>query len=136
VGTRTSRRLTRIKTYAGALMRDYRLTYEMSPLTSRSRLHSVATCDGGGVCLPATELTYTSEAPTWSPYNLTGTLHPGFRASDAALGGLHFGDFDGDGHEDVLYWVREGGRGRWWVRRGDGATFEGDAYPQEEIAGL
>src|SRR5215831_14646926 len=56
----TTVRLTDVKTYAGAsLVADYRIAYQQSPSTQRSRPTSVTLCDGGGNCLPATTLAWT-----------------------------------------------------------------------------
>jgi len=36
------------------LVYDYKLSYEQSPTTGRSRLISIQECDGNGACLPST----------------------------------------------------------------------------------
>ena len=53
--SRTTVRLTDVKTFAGAvLVGDYRLTYGQGSSTQRSRLAALTVCDGASNCLPAT----------------------------------------------------------------------------------
>ena len=66
----TTKRLTGIKTYVDLdgdgnnidqgdnLVKQYSLTYEYGAATGRSRLISMAECDGAGACLPETELAW------------------------------------------------------------------------------
>jgi RHS repeat-associated protein len=92
---RNTVRLTNIRTYVGETMvRDYRLTFDQSPSTQRSRLTSVVLCDAAGACLPATNVGWQAQSnPTanvagqysgWSGYRITS------------------GDWNGDGRSDVM----------------------------------
>src|SRR5262249_48282403 len=56
---RTTVLLTDVLTYAGqSLVADYKLAYQQSSATLRSRLTSVTLCGGDGSCLPATAFTW------------------------------------------------------------------------------
>ncbi|RJQ47777.1 MAG: hypothetical protein C4528_04055, partial [Gammaproteobacteria bacterium] len=53
----TTVRLTNVKTYTGTtLVKDYRLAYDQSAATQRSRLTSITECAGDGVCLLGTTM--------------------------------------------------------------------------------
>ncbi|WP_253707510.1 FG-GAP-like repeat-containing protein [Bradyrhizobium sp. WD16] len=57
----TTVRMTDVRTFVGAaLVADYKFVYEQSGPASRSRLVSVTVCEGGGSCLPATTVNWTS----------------------------------------------------------------------------
>lgn len=98
----TSVRLTNVRTYEGDnLVADYRLTYDTSPATSRSRVTSVELCDAAGAsCLPATSFDYSVEAFPINVTMSTGTIW----APPGEDWQQQFGDFNGDGMSDVL-WV-------------------------------
>lgn len=71
--SQTTVRMTNVKTYTnGTVIGDYRLTYQQNGAANRTRMTSVAACDGSGSCLPATTMSWTSPissfgAPTmWS----------------------------------------------------------------------
>lgn len=50
----TAQRMSRVQTYAGTtLVTDYRLGYQQSTATGRSRLATLTPCGGDGSCLPA-----------------------------------------------------------------------------------
>lgn len=50
--TQLTRRIRRIQTYAeGALVREYRLDYDQSPISSRSRVTQLTECAADGACL-------------------------------------------------------------------------------------
>ena len=72
--TQTTVRLTDVKTLAGAtLVADYKLAYQQSGPSNRSRIVSVTVCEGGGTCLPATTANWTKPSvgfgaqQQWSP---------------------------------------------------------------------
>jgi hypothetical protein len=79
----TGVRLTNVKTYAGStLVADYRLAYQQSGATTRSRITSVVVCEGGGTCLPATTFAWqdtavgftTSSFATGNVFNSAGSI--------------------------------------------------------------
>lgn len=106
-------------------VRTYRLVYDTSPTTGRSRLQSVRACAGASevVCLPPTSFTYEpGAAPVF-------TAHDGFARSDLALlrmtdasgaYGTLTGDFNGDGRTDLLRWASSASLNQLYLSRGDG----------------
>lgn len=135
--TRTRRLLTRIAMYAPAadkapqsLVRSYRVDYETSPTTKRSRVTRMRLCDGGAVevCLPPTTFAY--------PPDYEGDIGPAFEQKAYAgfdvfdlTGGLialHIADVNGDGRDDVVYRQRGG---QWYARFGQDDGL-GPAVPQ------
>ncbi|MDI1476385.1 FG-GAP-like repeat-containing protein [Polyangium sp. y55x31] len=109
-GTRidTKLRLSTITTsvgvpYSASTARQYRLSYAVSPATSRSLLQGLSECDAAGVCLPATTFQWQAEAagdfavvmPTNDPWYQAELRHdPG------AV--LIPGDYNGDGRMDFI----------------------------------
>ena len=74
------------------LVRDYRLSYRADiSITHRSLLQSITTCDGAGVCLPATTFAYEP-----------GSEAVRVRATGIDDSGVATGDLDGDGRDDVI----------------------------------
>lgn len=106
-------------------VRTYRLQYDVSPTTGRSRLQSVKVCAGASetTCLPPTSFTYEpGAAPVF-------TAHAGFARSDLALlrmtdasgaYGTLTGDFNGDGRTDLLRWASTASLNQLYLSRGDG----------------
>lgn len=87
-------------------VRTYELDYTDSPRSGRSLVTSISTCDGTGVCLPATTFEYPSST---FDANLNLEVLAGL---DQALSGEQLvADFDGDGSDDLL-------------RPGSGTSFE------------
>jgi RHS repeat-associated protein len=80
------------------LLRSYRLHYRHDSLSKRSLLDQVQECDGADACLSATRFDwspynqYYNDLDTHIPVDLTG-----------GLAGLHVGDLDADGRDDILY---------------------------------
>ncbi|RCX31658.1 RHS repeat-associated core domain-containing protein [Thioalbus denitrificans] len=84
----------------GVLAREYRLSYEQSAITGRSRIRSVRECGMEGGCLPALEFTWQEgqkgfiEEPAWGiddpDFNFSYKENPdvGFRALDLNGDGL------------------------------------------------
>lgn len=121
----------------GAVMvRAYKLSYEASLATGRSRLTSVLECVGPAnqetVCLPAVSMTYSgANAPTF-------TAHTGFGASpmrnlpmtEPVYGeyGILTGDFDGDGRTDILRWSRTTSYNELWLSNGDGTFTKSSSF--------
>jgi hypothetical protein len=105
VGTfavQTLERLSRIQTYVGeTLLTDYRMGYEYSPDTARSRMTSIKECNGNASgCLAPIQLTSTSGGHGLST-TTQGTQHT--VSGDWRTPFLVFpGDYDGDGRTDLF----------------------------------
>ena len=97
-------RMTGIRTSTdGALVRDYRLAYDESPATGRSRLRSVTECDAAGDCLVPTDFDWApavgggwQSAPDFTPPDILA-------ASNWGDVGARFVDVNGDGLTDFLH---------------------------------
>jgi Salmonella virulence plasmid 65kDa B protein/FG-GAP-like repeat/Insecticide toxin TcdB middle/N-terminal region len=102
-----TKRITNIKTYTNSttLVKDYRLTYEQSAATQRSRLKTLTECDGNTttpICQQTTTFgwqdnTYTGFA--WPP--VTGSSVTVATGNFAAHAGTS-ADVNGDGKVDVV----------------------------------
>jgi hypothetical protein len=101
---KTTVRLANARTYvAEARALDYRVTYELSPTTSRSRPTSVTQCDGAGsACLAPTVLGWQSGS---NQFSLAGQGYP-IPGADYGPGHsgwlMSAGDFNGDGRIDFV----------------------------------
>ena len=96
---KTTVRLTKVQTFAGSTMvADYRLAYEQSPTTGRSRLTSLKLCTGASVCLPAT--TFGWQSGTTTP---TVVTNPGGQNGTLSGHRPYVGDFNGDGVTDIMW---------------------------------
>jgi len=86
---RTTVRMSNVKTYTNsALVSDYRLSYQQSGAAQRSRITSIALCEAGGACLPATTMTWTNERPVAGAYtNMFNLWSMYFAAGPLALRG-------------------------------------------------
>jgi hypothetical protein len=88
-----------VQTFTGSTMvADYRLAYEQSPVTARSRLTSVTLCTGSGACLPAT--TFSWQNGTTTP---TVVTNPGGQNGTLSGHRPYLGDFNGDGLTDIMW---------------------------------
>ncbi|MFZ5654697.1 MAG: toxin TcdB middle/N-terminal domain-containing protein, partial [Pseudomonadota bacterium] len=78
-------------------VREYRLTYDASAATGRSRVVGVQECGGDGVCLGVTQV-------GWQGNILDLSQQINWINSQPAWTGYKFytGDFDGDGRTDIL----------------------------------
>lgn len=120
----TQVRLKRLRARTGdAVQRTYELEYAASATTSRSRLAKVSACDGAGVCMAPTLLTYSTDSPGTQPWDVAtpqqgGTVDPDYLPEYP----LYFADFDGDGRDDMLFWLPVPSPG-WWLRRSTGLTW-------------
>jgi hypothetical protein len=115
----TEKRLTNVKAYAGAsLVSDYRLTYQLSTSTGRSRITRLELCDGGGNCLPGTNFEW-QDGGTFG-FTWLG-LHPNQRypinSGDISGGAFNVVDWNGDGRSDV-FWFGPQGQNRWYLNNG------------------
>ena len=111
---KSTKRISNIKTYtyttgnaASTLVKDYRLTYEQSQATQRSRLKTLTECDGNATtpsCLSAviflnsiTSKNFVRD-DTWVANTLDSDFH-----HDLGGGGLRVVDLNGDGLPDLLH---------------------------------
>ena len=104
---RTTVRMKNVQTYSGAtLSRDYRVAYEQSSATQRSRLISLTECEGGGGCLKPIIVNWVAtpggwqEAPNYKmPTHIAADGHGDL--------GTRFVDLNGDGLQDFVYsrWI-------------------------------
>lgn len=96
---KTTQRLTNVQAYVDAnLVTDYRLAYNQSSATGRSRLVSITQCDGSGICLPATSF-------SWQQGTMNQTVVSNVAGQNGTLSGFrpYIGDFNGDGMADVFW---------------------------------
>jgi len=94
-------RLANVQSYAGdTLSRDYRVTYELSSATQRTRLASLTECTAADTCLAPTALAWSG-----SPEMSFGPIvESPFVAADTSTTSNAFdvGDFNGDGFADLV----------------------------------
>lgn len=108
--TQTSVRMNRVQIFASAvLVREYRLAYDVSTATGRSRMVSLQECAGDGVCLGATSLEWQGSGAGLDVHRQWGTGHTN---SD------QLGDFNGDGKTDVIQFYN--GNSYVWLSNGQG----------------
>lgn len=98
-------RLAKVQTYVGTTkVKEYRLGYDISPATKRSRLTILAECDGvgAGTCLPSSNFAWQGDANM--ALTLAATLGLGLTDSTEFNNGTRIfsADFDGDGKSDFL----------------------------------
>jgi RHS repeat-associated protein len=105
---RGTARLTNVKTYAGTSatpttpVKDYRLTYNSSEPTARSRIATITECEGSGACLPATTFSWADDANNFNgtqiSWPIDGSL---FTYTGATAAGKDIWiDVNGDGIAD------------------------------------
>ena len=97
-----TQRLMDVMTYAqGALVKDYKLTYDQSPATQRSRLTSLQECDATTTnCLQPTVIGWQSAGGNANPDTAWGLRTASYNTN--ALG-FQMADVNGDGLPDVIY---------------------------------
>ena len=96
---KSTKRMTNVRTYNGStLIKDYRLTYELSTATQRSRLKTLTECDGATtpICKQATVMGWGDLQALY-----TKTLTP-VSGSDWNANYVWTGDYNGDGRTDLL----------------------------------
>jgi hypothetical protein len=100
----TTVRLTDVKTFAGTtLVADYKLAYQQSGPSNRSRLTSVAVCEGSGACLPATNVTWTNPAAGFlAPQGWSSFYGSAGGWSDNNIVPRMLVDANGDGLPDIV----------------------------------
>ena len=89
-------------------VRTFRLGYNTSGTTPRSRLNSVQECDRYGYCLAPTVFTWQNGV---ADLNAEVTSAVSGQGSEYAV----HGDFNGDGRTDILYPVFNGAVSMFWV---------------------
>lgn len=90
-------RLSNIKTYVDdTLVKDYRLSYDYSPLTKQSRIKSIQECSISN-CKPATSFNWQNGSASLK-YDMKP--HPAGGWGDPAY--TRMGDFNGDGKQDIF----------------------------------
>jgi len=98
-----SKLLSEIKIYQGKTkVYDYKLTYEASPNTDRSRLVSIQECNGNGVCLPATTFNWQTNAKGWTESKTTLPGDLVYVGTDAVQIRGKLIDMNGNGSSDYL----------------------------------
>ncbi len=146
---KTAMRLSNIQTYAkvGAtdtLIHDYRLEYEYSPATLRSRLSKISQCNAANECLQPIVLSWQGPATAQAAFSFSRSLPGATTANNAYIDASHkeivSGDFNGDGKTDLLHlhpnadpqysWVAlSNGNGTFTFTRSlPGATVANNAY--------
>ncbi len=98
-------RLSNIKTYVGNdVVKDYRVTYALSPVSNRSRITHITECSGEGNCLLPIELSWTDYSPDWEAGS---NLPAAALTADGRMRGTAV-DVNNDGHTDWVMAVRDG----------------------------
>ena len=101
---KTLQRLAHVKTYAGgALVSDYRATYDVSPSTRQSRITSFTECGYTGsaeTCLPP--ITIGLDATAAGSYNLSSYTSQGDTCMQTC-GSWQVADVNGDGKADLIH---------------------------------
>ena len=122
---KTTVRLTNVKTFVGAtVVKDYRLTYNLSGATKRSRLASIQECTGAGTCLPAN--TFSWQNATNGTYQAGQHVIPVFNTYFNE--GLTWaGDANGDGRTDLISYAWPANAFGTYFSNGDG-TYQPVTY--------
>jgi hypothetical protein len=120
---KTTKRLTNIQTYNGSTqVKNYKLAYEQSQSTNRSRLKSMQECDGIGSCKLPSNFNWNVS----NNFGFASTFNP--IAPGSINGGteVYLGDWNGDGLTDFMWYDQASGNQRWYVNTGNmtfAATF-------------
>ena len=130
--TKTTRLLTNIQTRTllasglDTLVKDYRIAYEASPATGRSRITSITECSSSE-CLPATAIQWQASTNAFvsaSNFNLT-SVSLGNSSKNA---GSLLGDFDGDGKTDILRWQNTAANNLLYLSNGNGSFTSASSF--------
>ena len=116
---KATKRLTNIQTYnANTLIKNYKLVYELSQATQRSRLKTLTEC-GISECKSAKSLDYVQEITSIAGSNQT--LATGLYGNFSEYAGrIRNVDMNGDGLPDVLLGPSD--TGKWYVLKNTGST--------------
>jgi RHS repeat-associated protein len=113
-----NKRLKEIQTYAeGKLVFAYKLQYEQSPNTGRSRLTSIQECNAQGECLTPTTFVWQTNAEGWENAPQYTPPEPIVDA-DYKDGGVRFVDLTGNGIDEMVYSIP--GTTKRWLNTGNG----------------
>lgn len=129
---KSTQRLIRVQEYSGEnLVQEYRLSYDQSPSTKRSRVINIARCAAGGACLPGHTFSY-QEAGT--NFALSGTLSTPFGDADESASGQRWFimDVDGDGRKDMVIRDQSGG---FHIYHANGVSFSAEVYSPTDANG-
>lgn len=108
-------------------VRAYKLTYDRSTSSGRSRLTQITECVGAAEtqCLPPVSLAYTAGGSPDFAANATfaGATLGTTKMIEPSTGnyGVLTGDFNGDGRTDILRWSNTPGENQLWFSSGGGA---------------
>jgi hypothetical protein len=102
-----TQRLTNIQTYAkvnnaDTLVKDYKLTYAISPATNRSRITKITEYDGANTPLPATTIAWDATGDATGNAAPTTVSTALWRSGPNGWDHRYLGDFNGDGKTDLL----------------------------------
>lgn len=124
---KADQRMTKVQAFAGSgLVNEYRFAYDQSPATGYSRLTSIALCDGAGVCLPATAMTYSgTNYMTSAAVGFTVDSNPGLMNNQLLNYESTLADFNADGMQDIFWektdaYDRTNGKRELWLSNGTG----------------
>ena len=105
-------RLSNVQTYAkvgttDTLVHDYRLEYEGSPATARSRLNKISQCNAANECLQPIQLGWQGPTSAQAAFTFSRSLPGAAAATNSYIDATHkeiiTGDFNGDGRIDLLH---------------------------------
>ena len=85
-----------------ALVKDYRLTYEQSPGTDRSRITAITECDASNTCLQPVGLGWQGQTPGYSNDNVTTSWGMTIAEWSGSRKNAFVLDYNGDGLSDIL----------------------------------
>jgi RHS repeat-associated protein len=121
---KTTQRLTAVRAYdVEQLYREYRLAYQVSEATGRSRLASITECGSNGDCFAPTAFVWRAWAA--SDFNFNGTGSGSWPGQGGGPANNFLGDFNGDGKTDTAGYA---GQGLWHVVFSNGDSFRGGGF--------
>ena len=111
-------RLANVQTYAkvnnvDTLVKDYRLAYDISAATQRSRLTTLTECAGDGTCLlPATTMGWKDSATGFTPQTLwlSNDFNSATGWNNENIHPRPLADVNGDGKVDIIGFASDGVR--------------------------
>lgn len=121
-GTKSSltKRLTKIEISAdNSLTREYRLTYDTAPVSSRSRIISIEECDDQGICLNPTTFSWSNGSKAMQPQTLAlmdGSFGQVYEPTGHELETI---DLNADGKTDRIWQPHS-----WWMHPGGLSSYE------------
>jgi RHS repeat-associated protein len=119
---KVTQRLSAVRAYEGEqLYREYRLAYQISEATGRSRLVSITECGNHGDCFAPT--TFAWQAWATSDFNFNGSSSGTWPGHGGGQSNNFLGDFNGDGKTDIMGYTGSGGI--WHVVLSNGVSFGG-----------